>query len=165
MPEPGLRKLTIAGSQITRCSDAWQMAVHAGARVHPGVSRFSPPWRPTLAGAHWVVRGDQQPDSCRGAAVLTSREVAEGWFACVCTADRARVFGGEINGLDPADRESTPPLGFRPDWNYERSRHVRKQARAGSAGVEALLCGGAGRLVAAVVGAAAFRGAAASRRS
>ena len=92
----GLTRLTIVESQIGSWNDAWQMAVHADDVLERAVQADG--LDETLAGASWVVGTTNNPPG--SVQVLTPREVA---------AEAARrgpptlLFGGEINGLDPAE--------------------------------------------------------------
>ena len=92
----GLRKLTIVESQIGSWSDAWQMAVHAGDVLEAAVQTED--LEAALADAAWVVGTTNNPP--KSVRVMTPREVAEE------AAERGpptMLFGGEINGLDPAE--------------------------------------------------------------
>jgi len=92
----GLRRLTIVDSCIGSWVDAWRMAVHAADVLHAAVQTDD--LAAALAPARWVVGTSNDPPA--GAQVLTPREVAE------LARERGAptlLFGGEINGLDPAE--------------------------------------------------------------
>lgn len=91
----GLRKLTIVDSQIGSWNDAYQMAVHANEILDD--SRTTD-LTTALSTSNWVVGTSNEPP--QGARVLTPRQVAE------MAHERGAptlLFGGEINGLDPAE--------------------------------------------------------------
>ncbi len=92
----GLHKLTIVESQIGSWSDAWQMAVHAGDVLEDAVQTED--LEATLAGARWVVGTTNNPPA--SVRVLTPRQVAE---EARRRGPSTLLFGGEINGLDPAE--------------------------------------------------------------
>jgi TrmH family RNA methyltransferase len=92
----GLSKLTIVESQIGSWSDAWQMAVHAGDVLEDAVQTDD--LEATLADAPWVVGTTNNPPG--SVRVVTPREVAE---EARRRGPPTLLFGGEINGLDPAE--------------------------------------------------------------
>ncbi|HEX5053906.1 MAG TPA: TrmH family RNA methyltransferase [Planctomycetota bacterium] len=92
----GLRRLTLVDSRIGSWTDAWRMAVQADDVLQAAMSTDD--LAAALAPGRWVVGTSNDPPP--GVHVLTPREVAE--------AARERgaptlLFGGEINGLDPAE--------------------------------------------------------------
>jgi len=91
----GLSKLTIVDSQIGSWNDAYQMAVHADEILHTSVTTDL---ETALAPATWVVGTSNNPPP--GARVLTPREVADEMLE---RGAPTLLFGGEINGLDPAE--------------------------------------------------------------
>lgn len=91
----GLRNLTIVDSQIGSWNDAYQMAVHADDILHKAVTTDL---NTALAPSSWIVGTSNNPTP--GARVLTPREVAE---ESLERGPPTLLFGGEINGLDPAD--------------------------------------------------------------
>jgi TrmH family RNA methyltransferase len=91
----GLRRLTVTASQMGSWSDAWKMAVHAKDVLETAVQADD--LATVLGPSSWVVGTTNDPPA--GAKVLTPREVAAE------AAQRGAVtllFGGEINGLTPA---------------------------------------------------------------
>lgn len=92
----GLRRLTIVESQIGSWNDAWQMAVHADDVLEAAVQTDD--LEATLADAPWVVGTTNNPP--KSVQVLTPREVAE---EAARRGPPTLLFGGEINGLDPAE--------------------------------------------------------------
>jgi len=91
----GLSKLTIVDSQIGSWNDAYQMAVHADEILHNSVTTDL---TTALAPASWVVGTSNHPPP--GVRLLTPREVAE---ESLERGAPTLLFGGEINGLDPAE--------------------------------------------------------------
>lgn len=91
----GLSKLSIVDSQIGSWNDAYQMAVHADEILHSSVTTDL---ETALAPATWVVGTSNNPPP--GARVLTPGEVAE---EALERGAPTLLFGGEINGLDPAE--------------------------------------------------------------
>lgn len=92
----GLRKLTIVDSRIGSWSDAFRMAVQADDVLHAAVQ--SDDLAAALAPASWIVGTSNDPPA--NMRLLTPRAVAEE------AAERGAptlLFGGEINGLDPAE--------------------------------------------------------------
>ncbi len=92
----GLRRLTLVDSCIASWADAWRMAVQADDVLHAAVQTDD--LAAALAPARWVVGTSNEPPA--GMEVLTPREVA------VRAGERGAptlLFGGEINGLDPAE--------------------------------------------------------------
>ena len=92
----GLRRLTIVESQIGSWNDAWQMAVHADDVLEAAVQTDD--LEATLANASWVVGTTNNPPA--SVRVVTPREVAE---EAALRGPPTLLFGGEINGLDPAE--------------------------------------------------------------
>ncbi len=92
----GLPRLTIVESQIGSWSDAWQMAVHADDVLEASVQTDD--LEGALADAAWVVGTTNNPPG--SVQVLTPREVAE---EAARRGPPTLLFGGEINGLDPAE--------------------------------------------------------------
>ena len=92
----GLRRLTIVESQIGSWNDAWQMAVHADDVLHDAVQTED--LESALAGASWIVGTTNNPPA--SVRVMTPREVAE---EAQRRGPPTLLFGGEINGLDPAE--------------------------------------------------------------
>lgn len=92
----GLAQLTIVDSRIGSWADAWRMAVQA--RDVLETARQGVTLDEALAGATWVVGTTNEPPP--GTRVLTPREVAHE----VGRHQRAALlFGGEIDGLAPAE--------------------------------------------------------------
>ncbi len=91
----GLSKMTIVDSQIGSWNDAFQMAVHADEILHNSVTTDL---TSALAKASWVVGTSNNAPP--GTRLLTPREVAE---ECLERGAPTLLFGGEINGLDPAE--------------------------------------------------------------
>lgn len=92
----GLGRLTIVDSRIGSWVDAWRMAVQADDVLRGAVQTDD--LATALAPARWVVGTSNEPPV--GMQVLTPREVAE------LARERGAptlLFGGEINGLDPAE--------------------------------------------------------------
>lgn len=92
----GLRRLTIVESQIGSWSDAWQMAVHAADVLEDAVQTED--LNAALADASWTVGTTNNPP--KSVRVMTPREVAE---EAATRGPPTLLFGGEINGLDPAE--------------------------------------------------------------
>jgi len=92
----GLRRLTIVESQIGSWSDAWQMAVHAEDVLEAAVQTED--LEAALADAPWIVGTTNNPP--KSVRVMTPREVAQ---EAATRGPPALLFGGEINGLDPAE--------------------------------------------------------------
>ena len=92
----GLSRLTLVESQIGSWNDAWQMAVHAGDVLEASVQADD--LEQALADAAWVVGTTNNPPG--SVQVLTPREVAE---EAARRGPPTLLFGGEINGLDPAE--------------------------------------------------------------
>lgn len=92
----GLKRLTIVESQIGSWNDAWQMAVHADDVLDAAVQTED--LEATLADASWVVGTTNNPP--KSVRVMTPREVAE---ESLRRGPPTLLFGGEINGLDPAE--------------------------------------------------------------
>lgn len=92
----GLRRLTIVESQIGSWSDAWQMAVHADDVLEAAAQTDD--LEGALADAAWVVGTTNNPPS--SVQVMTPKEVAE---EASRRGPPTLLFGGEINGLDPAE--------------------------------------------------------------
>ena len=113
----GLHKLTIVESQIGSWSDAWQMAVHAGDVLEDAVQTDD--LEATLAGAHWVVGTTNNPPA--SVRVLTPREVAE---EARRRGPPTLLFGGEINGLDPAELLRCHAVSVVPTAPEQSSRMV-----------------------------------------
>ncbi|MDA7936672.1 hypothetical protein N9B90_01895 [bacterium] len=91
----GLRKMTIVDSQIGSWNDAYQMAVQANDILD---NAQATDLTTALSKSSWIVGTSNEPPP--GTRVLTPREVAD------MTLDRGAptlLFGGEINGLDPAE--------------------------------------------------------------
>ncbi len=91
----GLQKLTIVDSQIGSWNDAYQMAVQANDILD---NAQATDLTTALSKSSWIVGTSNEPPP--GTRVLTPREVAD------MTLDRGAptlLFGGEINGLDPAE--------------------------------------------------------------
>lgn len=91
----GLSKLTIVDSQIGSWNDAFQMAVHADEILHDSVTTDL---TSALANARWVVGTSNNAPP--GTRLLTPRGVAE---EALARGAPTLLFGGEINGLDPAE--------------------------------------------------------------
>jgi len=91
----GLKRLTVAESQIGSWSDAWRMAVHAHDVLETAVR--SDDLAAVLAPSRWIVGTTNEPPA--GTRVLTPREVAA--EAVARDGDVTLLFGGEINGLNP----------------------------------------------------------------
>ncbi|MFN3243539.1 MAG: RNA methyltransferase [Planctomycetota bacterium] len=92
----GLQRLSIVESQIGSWNDAWQMAVHADDVLDAAVQTED--LEATLAEASWVVGTTNNPP--KSVRVMTPREVAE---EALRRGPPTLLFGGEINGLDPAE--------------------------------------------------------------
>jgi len=92
----GLQRLTIVESQIGSWNDAWQMAVHADDVLH--AAEQTDDLEATLSASSWVVGTTNNPP--KSVRVMTPREVAE---ESLRRGPPALLFGGEINGLDPAE--------------------------------------------------------------
>jgi len=92
----GLRRLTIVESQIGSWSDAWQMAVHADDVLDAAIQTDD--LEASLVDAAWVVGTTNNPP--KSVRVMTPREVAE---EAATRGPPTLLFGGEINGLDPAE--------------------------------------------------------------
>ncbi|MFM1872216.1 MAG: hypothetical protein RL398_1638 [Planctomycetota bacterium] len=92
----GLRRLSIVQSCIGSWADAYRMAVKAGDLLDGAVCTDS--LADALAESRWVVGTTNDPPP--GAELLTPRDVAR-----LATERGAPtlLFGGEINGLDPAE--------------------------------------------------------------
>jgi tRNA/rRNA methyltransferase len=91
----GLHKLTIVDSQIGSWNDAYQMAVQANDILEDSTTTDL---TTALSESNWVVGTTNEPPP--GTRVMTPREVAE------LAQERGAptlLFGGEINGLDPAE--------------------------------------------------------------
>lgn len=91
----GLHKLTIVDSQIGSWNDAYQMAVQANDILEDATTTDL---TTALSESNWVVGTTNEPPP--GTRVMTPREVAE------LAQERGAptlLFGGEINGLDPAE--------------------------------------------------------------
>ena len=91
----GLHKLTIVDSQIGSWNDAYQMAVQANDILD---NAEATDLTTALSKSSWIVGTSNEPPP--GTRVLTPREVAD------MALDRGAptlLFGGEINGLDPAE--------------------------------------------------------------
>lgn len=91
----GLSRLTVVASQMGSWSEAWRMAVHAHDVLHGAVQADD--LATVLAPASWIVGTTNDPPA--GARVLTPREVAA---EAARRDDVTLLFGGEINGLSPA---------------------------------------------------------------
>lgn len=91
----GLRDLTIVDSQIGKWNDAYQMAVQAGEILDGAVTTDLDS---ALAEADWIVGTSNAP--APGCRTMTPREVAE---ETKTRGAPTLLFGGEINGLDPAE--------------------------------------------------------------
>lgn len=91
----GLSKLSICESQIGSWNDAYQMAVHADDILNNSIVTELPK---ALEDANWVVGTSNNPPP--GMRMMTPREVAE---ETIKRGAPTLLFGGEINGLDPAD--------------------------------------------------------------
>jgi TrmH family RNA methyltransferase len=91
----GISKLTIVDSQIGSWTDAYQMAVHANDILHTSKTTDL---SDALSQASWVVGTSNNPPL--GTRLMTPREVAE---ESVIRGAPTLLFGGEINGLDPAE--------------------------------------------------------------
>ncbi len=91
----GLKRLTVASSQIGSWSDAWRMAVHAHDVLDNAVQADD--LDKVLAPSSCVVGTTNDPPA--GTKVLTPREVAA--EAAARDGDVTLLFGGEINGLNP----------------------------------------------------------------
>jgi tRNA/rRNA methyltransferase/tRNA (cytidine32/uridine32-2'-O)-methyltransferase len=92
----GLRRLSLVDSRIGSWTDAWRMAVQAG-DVLAG-ARQCAELSAALADATWVVATSDAPPV--GARVLTPREVAA---EARTRGAPTLLFGGEVNGLFPAE--------------------------------------------------------------
>ncbi|MEO6595851.1 MAG: TrmH family RNA methyltransferase [Planctomycetota bacterium] len=92
----GLQKLTLVDSRIGSWTDAWRMGVQADDVLRAAVSTDD--LAQALAPAMWIVGTTNEPPP--GMRVLTPREVAT---EAVERGAPTLLFGGEINGLDPAE--------------------------------------------------------------
>jgi TrmH family RNA methyltransferase len=92
----GLRKLTLVDSRIGSWSDAFRMAVHARDVLDGAAATMT--LESALSAATWVVGTSNRPPA--GVRLLTPREVAA--EAAKCGAPTL-LFGGEVNGLTPAE--------------------------------------------------------------
>lgn len=92
----GLAHLTLVDSCIGSWTDAWRMAVQAGDVLER--AQQTQDLDAALAGATWVVGTTNAPPP--GARVLTPREVAH---EVSRHRDAVLLFGGEIDGLAPAE--------------------------------------------------------------
>ncbi len=92
----GLRNLTLVDSCIGSWTDAWQMAVQADDVLHAATSTDD--LAAALAPATWVVGTTNNPPP--GMRLLTPREVAD---EALQRGAPTLLFGGEINGLHPAE--------------------------------------------------------------
>ena len=91
----GISKLTIVDSQIGSWNDAYQMAVHANDILDNATTTDL---TDALASASWVVGTSNNPPP--GTLQMTPRQVAE---EVAVRGAPTLLFGGEINGLDPAE--------------------------------------------------------------
>ncbi|MBX3461993.1 MAG: rRNA methyltransferase [Planctomycetes bacterium] len=92
----GLHRLTLVDSRIGSWSDAWRMAVQAQDVLANAASTAD--LAAALAPAHWVVGTTNDPPA--GMRVLSPREVAA---EAVQRGAPTLLFGGEIDGLGPAE--------------------------------------------------------------
>lgn len=91
----GLRKMTIVDSQIGSWNDAYQMAVQADDILD---NAKATDLTTALSKSSWIVGTSNEPPP--GSRVLTPREVAD---MALERGAPTLLFGGEINGLDPAE--------------------------------------------------------------
>ncbi|MFT4515537.1 MAG: tRNA/rRNA methyltransferase [Planctomycetota bacterium] len=91
----GLHKLTIVDSQIGSWNDAYQMAVQANDILKDSTTTDL---TAALSESSWIVGTTNEPPP--GTRVMTPREVAE---LALERGAPTLLFGGEINGLDPAE--------------------------------------------------------------
>jgi TrmH family RNA methyltransferase len=92
----GLRRLSLVDSQIGSWADAFRMAVHARDVLDAAVA--APDIGAALAGATWVVGTTNDPPA--GMRVLTPHQLAA---EAAQHGSVTLLFGGEINGLAPAE--------------------------------------------------------------
>lgn len=92
----GLRRLSLVDSRIGSWTDAWRMAVQARDVLDDAVQTDD--LDAALAPSTWIVGTTNEPPP--GARVLSPREVAA---EAVQRGAPTLLFGGEINGLEPAE--------------------------------------------------------------
>ena len=112
----GLSKLTIVDSQIGSWNDAFQMAVHADEILHDSVTTDL---GSALAPARWVAGTSTDPPP--GTRLLTPRQVAE---ESMERGAPTLLFGGEINGLDPAELLRCHAVSTIPTANEQSSLNL-----------------------------------------
>jgi TrmH family RNA methyltransferase len=91
----GLKRLTVVASQMGSWSDAWRMAVQAHDVLEGAVQADD--LATVLGPSSWIVGTTNEPPA--GMRVLSPREVAA---EAARRGDVTLLFGGEINGLAPA---------------------------------------------------------------
>lgn len=92
----GLQRLSIVDSRIGSWTDAWEMAVKAGDVLEQ--AERTDDLAHALRDGRWVVGTTNRP--LAGARLLTPREVAA---AARENGPPTLLFGGEVNGLQPAE--------------------------------------------------------------
>jgi tRNA/rRNA methyltransferase len=92
----GLRRLTLVDSRIGSWTDAWKMAVHSKDVLENAKQAGS--LDEVVASSTWIVGTTNEP--LQGQRVLSPRELA---MEASTRSDTTLLFGGEINGLEPAE--------------------------------------------------------------
>src|SRR5262245_4975592 len=92
----GLRRLTLVDSRIGSWTDAWKMAVHSKDVLEN--CKQAATLGEVVAPSTWIVGTTNEP--LQGQRVMSPRELAT---EAATRSDTTLLFGGEINGLEPAE--------------------------------------------------------------